>query len=205
MNVNGFTHRPGRTRKVRLSLLVLTSFLIIAIQPVPAATTKKLDLPASEVKTFVAWTDFLSKGTATWSTTHAPAFTPAIRSTIWQVLKTDTQGESLVNPMIDYLEWRRSLDPTRFAHYHPNLSPALAQLLDIPPLPTGVPTPTTTSDPQTAPQELSSPTTTTSPQTVTPAAVAPAPVPEPNSLLLAGAMTGWAIWWRRQLAKRASR
>ena len=34
--------------------------------------------------------------------------------------------------MIEYLIWRRSLDPTRFASYHPNLSPALARVADDP-------------------------------------------------------------------------
>ena len=162
-----------------------------------AATTKKLVLTPQELKTFEAWTRYLSEGTQTWSTTHAPAFTPAIRSTIWQVLKTDTQAQSITNPMVDYLEWRRSLDPTRFTYYHPSLSPALAQLLNSPSLPTTVPAPTYTPVPQTAPQELTSPAPPTAAQTVSPPAV-----PEPSSLLLAAAMTGWGIWWRRQLARQ---
>jgi hypothetical protein len=200
MNVNGFTHKPGRTWKVQLLPLVLTGFLILWIQPLQAATIKKLVLSPSEVKTFEAWTSFLAEGTQTWSKTHAPAFTPAIRSTIWQVLKTDTQAQSIANPMIDYLEWRRNLDPSRFTDNHPNLSPALAQLLNSPSLPTGVPPPTYTPVPETAPQVLSNPATPSTPQTVAPPAV-----PEPSSLLLAAAMTGWGIWWRHQLAKRASR
>ena len=144
MNVNGFTHKPRRTGKVQLLALALTGSLILGIQPMQAATTKKLELSPSEVKTFEAWTHFLTDGPPTWSTTHAPAFTPAIRSTIWQVLDTDTQAQSIVNPMIDYLEWRRSLDPTRFTHFHPNLSPALAQLLSSPSLPAGVTPPSPT-------------------------------------------------------------
>jgi PEP-CTERM motif-containing protein len=168
MNVNGFTHKPGRTGMVRLFPLVLTGALLIGMQP-------------------------LAGGTQTWSTTHAPAFTPAIESTIWQVLKTDTEAQAISNPMIEYLEWRRSLDPTRFTSYHPNLSPALAQLLSSPSLPTNPPSPT-------APQVLSNPATPSAAPKVFPPAV-----PEPSSLLLAAAMTGWGIWWRRRIAQRTAR
>lgn len=182
--------------------LVFTGALLFGMQPLQAAATKKLVLTPSEAQTFEAWTKFLAEGTQTWSKTRAPAFTPAIRSTIWQVLKTDTEAQSIANPMIDYLEWRRSLDPTRFASNHPNLSPALAQLLNSPSLPTNVPPPTYTPVPETAtaPQVLSSPAMPSGAQTVFPPTV-----PEPSSLLLAAAMTGWGIWWRRRIAQRTSR
>ena len=157
MNVNGFTHKPTRTRTVRLFRVGLAGALILGVQPLQAATTKRFVLTPAEAKTFEAWTKFLAEGTPTWSTTHAPAFTPAIESTIWQVLKTDTAAQSIANPMIEYLEWRRSLDPTRFSFYHPNLSPALAQLLSSPSLPANPPPPTDTPVPETttAPQVLS--------------------------------------------------
>ncbi len=201
MNVNGFTHKPTRTRTVRLLRIVLAGALILGVQPLQAATTKKFALTPSEAKTFEVWTNFLADGTETWSTTHAPPFTPAIRATIWQVLKTDTAAQSIANPMIDYLEWRRSLDPTRFTANHPNLSPALEQLLSSPSLPSGVPPPTYTPVPETstAPQVISNPATTSGGQTVDPPAV-----PEPGSLLLAAAMTGWGIWWRHRIAQRNS-
>jgi len=196
MNVNGFTHKPTRTRTDRWFLLVLGSALIVGGQPLQAAATKKLVLTPSEVQTFEVWTKFLSDGTETWSTTHAPPFTQAIKSTIWQVLKTDTAAQAISNPMIEYLEWRRSLDPTRFTHYHPNLSPALAQLLSSssPSLPAGVPPPTTT--PVTP---AITPATPTGAQTVSPPAV-----PEPSSVLLAAAMTAWGIWWRHRIRQRIS-
>lgn len=189
---------------MRLLPLVLIGSLILGIPRLEAATTKKLVLTPSELKTFEAWTSFLAEGPETWSTTHAPAFTPDIRSTIWQVLKTDTQAQSIANPMIDYLEWRRSLDPSRFTYYHPKLSPALAQLLDPPSLPAGIPPPTYTPVPETttatAPQLVSDPATTSAAQSVSPPAV-----PEPSSLLLAAAMTGWGIWWRYRVAKQTAR
>ncbi len=170
--------------------VVLASALILGVQPLQAAATKKLVLTPSEVQTFEVWTKFLSDGTETWSKTHAPPFTPAIKSTIWDVLKTDTTAQAISNPMIEYLEWRRSLDPTRFAANHPNLSPALAQLLSSPSLPSNVPPPTSTPVPQTPTLAQ---------------AVSPPTVPEPSSLLLAVAMTGWGIWRRRRIAQRISR
>jgi hypothetical protein len=186
MNVNGFTHKPTRTRTVRLFRVVLAGALILGVQP----------LQASEAQTFdEAWTNFLAGGPQTWATTPAPAFTPAIESTISQVLNTDTAAQALSNPMIAYLEWRRNLDPTRFTSYHPNLSSALAQLLSSPSLPT----PTNVAPTNVAPP-TSTPATPTAPQTVSPPTV-----PEPSSLLLAAAMTGWGIWWRHQLAKQDSR
>ena len=109
------------------------------------------------------------------------------------------QAQSISNPMIEYLEWRRNLDPTRFTFYHPNLSPALAQLLSSPSLPISVPPPTYTPVPQTAPQDLSDPAAPSAAQTVSPPSV-----PEPSSLLLAAAMTGWGIWWRHQMARQIS-
>lgn len=170
-------------------------------EPVGAATAKRYRLPASEVPTFKAWTRYLSSGPTVWNRSTAPSFTPAIRGTIWQVLKTDTQAQALANPMIDYLLWRRSLNPVRFASYHPRLSPALSQLLTIstPSLPSSVPPPSFTPVPQVV--------TPTSPQGVTPPLIPPAPqgvspaaIPEPSSILLAIGMTAVGVWWRGRLA-----
>jgi hypothetical protein len=203
MNVNGFTGRPGRTRTVGLFLLALLGAGLLGPRPVHGAAAKKFVLTANEARVFQVWTNYLSAGPQVWSSTHAPAFTPAVRSTIWQVLKTDTQAQSLSNPMIDYLLWRRSLDPVRFTANHPNLSPALVQLLNPPSLPTSDPPPTYTPVPQ----------STTAPQTVTPPSlifpsqqtVSPPAIPEPSSLLLAVGMMGWGLWWRRRMGKRIRR
>jgi hypothetical protein len=203
MNVNGFTRRPGQTWTVRLFLLALLGAGLLGPRPVHGAAAKKFVLTPGEARVFQVWTNYLSAGPQVWSSTHAPDFTPAIRSTIWRVLKTDTQGQSLANPMIDYLLWRRSLNPVRFTANHPNLSPALAQLLNGPSLPTSIPPPTNTSVPQstTAPQTVTPPSLISpSPQTVSPPAI-----PEPNSLLLAVGMMGWGLWWRRRMGKRSRR
>ncbi len=181
---------------VRLSRAVLAAVCLLGGSPLHAAATKSVPFASSDAQTFVAWTRFLSGGTQTWATTHAPAFTPAVESAIWKVLKTDTAVQSLSNPMIQYLEWRRSLDPTRFAYYHPSLAPTLAQLLPAPSLPQTIPPP-----PSGSPASSSTPgSSTTGAQSVTPPAV-----PEPGSFAVAAAMTAWGIWWRRRMRKRMSR
>ena len=143
------------------------------------------------------------------SKTHATAFTPAIKSTIWQIVKTDTQGQQLANPMIDYLLWRQSLDPKRFAHFHPHLSPRLSQLLKGPSLPAGVPPSHLHASPadRGLPQTLTGPTTPSSAPLVDPAAqtVSPAAVPEPSSLILGAGMLGWGLWWRRRMSQPRAR
>src|SRR5438270_4367431 len=142
MNVNGFTQQPGR-HSARHQWLGLVVAVLACSAPCPtnAAAVKKYVITPANERVFVAWTKYLSAGPQVWSNKHAPSFTPAITSTIWQILKTDTQGQSLANPMIDYLLWRRGLDPKRFTANHTRLSPALAQLLRAPSTPAGVPPP----------------------------------------------------------------
>lgn len=88
-----------------------------------------------------------------------------------------TNGES---PFLDYLRWRRSLNPARFDRYHPNL----VAILDVPPLvippyvPEDIPYPEPNPNPNPIPQV---------PQ-----------VPEPGSILvLAGLFGGAALLKRR--------
>jgi hypothetical protein len=166
-----------------------------------AATTKRFALSAQEARVFQAWSNYLAQGPDTWSQTHAPAFTPAIRSTIWQVLRMDTQAQSLNNPMIDYLLWRQSIAPARFTANHPRLSPALSELLNAPQLPVTAPLPSDPSSQTTVPQGITPPAPLTPPatQSVSPQTVAPPPVPEPGSLILAAGMLGWGLWMRRRI------
>src|SRR3954469_13018217 len=118
MNVNGFTRRPGRIGKCSLGGLALLCAGMFGSRPAECATVKKFTVPPGEAQVFRTWTKFLSAGPHNWSATHAPTFTPAIRGTIWQVLKTDSQAQALANPMIDYLLWRQSLNPVRFTANH---------------------------------------------------------------------------------------
>ncbi len=110
------------------------------------------------------------------------------------------QAEHLLlpnTPYYQYFEARRSIDPTRFDTYHPNLSAIIAenQVLhdlvpsaqNLVPKPPGVPTPAGGGGGSDSP--------------------APATVPEPSPLVL-GIAWGWHVasglrWMRGRLARRA--
>jgi hypothetical protein len=146
---------------------------------------------------FLAWDRYLTAGPQIWTRSKAPSFTPAVRGAIWDAVRNDSQAQSLANPMIDYLLWRRSLNPMRFSIFHPQLSPALAQLLSPPPVPVTIPPPVFTPVPppsDTAPQTVTPPLVPPVSQDVTPPAV-----PEPSSIILAAGMLGWGLWWRRRI------
>jgi hypothetical protein len=84
--------------------------------------------------------------------------------------------------MIQFLLWKQSLDPERFAAFHPKLSPALTRL----------------AAPTVSPQELSP-----SPQNDSSGGsspLEPQQIPEPSALLLAACLVGWGIYWRRRAA-----
>lgn len=208
MNVNGLTRRPGRGRTSGLVLLVLIGGLAVERQSCAAPTRgTSYVVPPDQVGLFRTWSRYLSRGPQTWSRVPAPEFSPAIRGTIWKVLRTDTQAQALANPMIDYLLWRQSLNPARFARNHPRLSPALTQLLRVPTVIGGTPPPSILPVPQSqvSPQTVTGPAPVSPrPQTI-PQTVVPPAVPEPNSLLVAGGMAAWGLWWRRRLNRKTDR
>ncbi len=147
-----------------------------------------VELTAADVETFRHWSKYLLDGPETWTRIVHPPVTPAVRSAIWDSVRTDP-GPS--DPMVNYLLWKQSLDPTRFAHYHPKLAPALhrIELARSSPILVSQVSPTTTNSAGTTPAP-STPATNpvTSPQNLVPNAA-----PEPSMLLLAACMTGWAI------------
>jgi len=156
--------------------------------PRPADAAPIHHATRAELHAAHSWSSYLLASPSVWSSVHAPAFSPQVRSLIWRQVHA-TNSTAL--PMIDYLLWRRSLNPVRFDHYHPKLGPTLANLLNQP-------TPTTI-----APQSLIPSTPTTTPtvapllppetQTVMPN------VPEPSSILIALAIGAWGICSRRRL------
>ncbi len=83
------------------------------------------DLTRAEVTAFKQWSRYLEAGPNTWKEVLHPPVTPAVRSTIWEDVRTDPGG---TEPMVAYLLWKQSLDPTRFAFYHPKLAPALDKI-----------------------------------------------------------------------------
>jgi hypothetical protein len=110
----------------------------------------------------------------------APHFSAGVRITM-------ADSSLMETPFVRYLLWRRGLDPARFDHYHPRIGPILASLSPPPPSPpTSVPT-THPTPPPSIPQ----------PQGLN--------VPEPPTTLLALALIGAALWWRRATAAYCAR
>jgi hypothetical protein len=159
-----------------------------------AAPIRHEDLSSADATAFKEWSRYLLAGPSVWQEVLHPPVTPAVRSAIWESVRTDPGG---ADPMVHYLLWKQSLDPTRFAFYHPKLAPALDKIIRATP---------------TAPQELIPPSVTSSsgtPSTTTNETPAPPsipseqglnppPAPEPSTLLLALGMAGWGIWRSRR-------
>jgi hypothetical protein len=151
--------------------------------PAEAVAIHHESLSPAEATAFDEWSHYLKAGPKMWERVIHPSVTPAVRGAIWESVKTDPGG---ADPMVRYLLWKQSLDPTRFAYYHPKLAPALhkiarsmpsaPQMLNPPPPGSGSSTGTQ------PPPEGNSGGTPTS------------PVPEPSSFLLAAGMAGWAVW-----------
>ncbi|WP_165219053.1 PEP-CTERM sorting domain-containing protein [Aquisphaera insulae] len=210
MDADRIARRLASGRGTRFVLMLAGAWAIGTGNGRVEAASRKSTLSPQQARAFAAWNNYLAKGETTWASNRPPDFSPAVRSTIWQIVKSGTQGEQLANPMIEYLLWRRSLNVKRFATYHPNLSPQLAKLLRSPTLPSGAPGPLPIDTP--VPQAVTPP-----PQTLTPPYssdplqnpvgqdITPASVPEPNSALLALGMAGVGLWWRHRMIERQQR
>ncbi len=150
-----------------------------------AAAIHHEDLSPADVTALEEWSRYLKRGPNVWEHVLHPPVTAAVRSLIWQDVKTDPGG---ADPMVRFLLWKQSLDPTRFAYYHPKLAPALHKIAETTP---------------TAPQLLGPPPTSSSGGTL-PApsgnsgGSTASPVPEPSTLLLALGMAGWGLLWIRR-------
>jgi hypothetical protein len=73
-----------------------------------------------------SWANYVLAGPSVWSTVHAPPVTLSVRETMAQALESP---DPTSNPYVDYLIWRRSLDPSRFDDWHPVIGPMLQQLI----------------------------------------------------------------------------
>ena len=127
-----------------------------------------------------SWSTYLLAGPHVWSSIIHPQVTPDVRTAIWKALRSDSPESSA---WVQFLLWKQSVDPERFAHFHPRVSPALNRIssADLAPL---------VVQPTTAPPDTTTP--------VTQAQSLTSAVPEPGPWLLALGMTGWGLWWRRR-------
>ena len=173
--------------------VMLTGVIFLSGSWTFASPIRHEALTQAEVTDFKQWSRYIDSGPKEWKAVLHPRVTPALISSIWQAVKTDPGG---TEPMVAYLLWKQSLDPTRFAYYHPKLSPALNRILSA--------TPTTTLAPQglnpTTPETTSTPSPTTGEQGLNPI---PTAAPEPSTLLVALGLSGWCVWRARR--KQSSR
>jgi PEP-CTERM motif len=150
-----------------------------------AEPVRKQHEAASESRdAFNTWSEFLKGGPSVWATHEHPIWDYTVREAVWKDIKTDPGGTS---PMIDFLLWKQSLDPTRFDLYHPKIGPAIDKLVNTPPTQVQSSAPTTTSTSSTSPSEG---------QTISPPGTE---TPEPSTWLVAIGMAGWALWRRRRV------
>jgi hypothetical protein len=197
--MNGIARTPRRTEAsyhlwLGLTLLGAGSLFANRVEASAIVHSGKID----KAEAGSSWSEYLLGGPRVWDTVPHPPVTEAVKQEIRKALKTDPGGTSL---MVQFLLNKQSLDPARFDHYHPNLVGPLARIAaTIPSTTTSTSTSTTTGA-----QELTSPSTTaptTAPTEAQTTSGDPSPqiVPEPEALLLAIGMAGWAVWWRRRLS-----
>jgi hypothetical protein len=125
-----------------------------------------MSAPASASSIQTRWENFLAGGTTEWASTPPPPITPLIKREIAASLMSSDPASSL---FVQYLAWRRNLNPVRFDRWHPIEGPAVGRIV----FPG-----TSTPDPVVNPQ----------PQTI----------PEPGTMTLALGMAGAGLWWRRR-------
>jgi hypothetical protein len=169
--------------------LLLAGGLLLGFSQAEAAPIRHRALSRADASVSQEWSNYLLAGPAVWVRILHPPVTPAIRSSIWESIRTDPGG---ADPMVHYLLWKQGLDPERFAHFHPKLAPALTKL----------------ASPQTSPQQLLPPPTIssvvnpTSPTESSPVVsgefLNPPAIAEPGTILLALGMAGWCVWQGRR-------
>jgi len=185
--MDGIARTPRRTEAsyhfwLGLTLLGAGSLLANRVEASAIVHSAKIDKAAVGS----SWSEYLLGGPSVWDTVPHPPVTEAVRQGIWKALKTDPGGTA---PIVQFLLNKQSLDPARFDHYHPNLVGPLARFT----------TPTTTTT-TTGAQVLTPSSTTLPTEAQTTGGPSPQTVPEPEALLLAIGMAGWAVWWRRRLS-----
>ncbi len=183
----GITRAGQGHRLVRLIAMVLivggcgvSGSRPAAASPIKASRQRDEAIRVEEAAAH-SWAAYLKAGPSVWTSLVHPSVTPEVRSSIWRALRSDDAESSA---WVQFLLWKQSLDPARFAHYHPKVAPVLDRISAASLGPQAITPPATNSGTPVAPL--------VQPQSLT------SSVPEPGPLLLALGMTGWGLWWRRR-------
>jgi PEP-CTERM motif len=186
MNGAARRQRHGRARKPRwIAVFVLGALLAGSARVNAEPIKKKHDTASADDGLGKGWTNFLQGGPPEWATRPHPEYDFKVKEAIWNIIKTDPGGE---NPMIAFLLWKQSLDPTRFDRYHPAIGPAIDKL--VAPQAPQTSTPSSTTTPTPTPTSTSPPTESQQ--------LGAAATPEPATWLMTLGMAGWAFWRSRR-------
>ncbi len=108
---------------------LVSSLALLALSLPPAVTASPIrsrtQISAQAVRDLRSWVAFLNGGQQLWSHVKNPPVTLAVRRLMAQALSSSNPTSS---PWVQYLTWRRDLNPVRFDHWHPFLGPELQNL-----------------------------------------------------------------------------
>ena len=179
--MDGNQVRVTRCRSGRLTPLkwVLFTFALVGAMagasieasPIRNRSLRESGVRAASVSSGLTWPEFLKGGQALWAKTQSPRFPSDIHL-------ASVNGKLVETPFVQYLLWRRSLDPARFDAHHPRISGPLAQVIRPPTTPTTPPS-------SIPPQE----------QVVT---------PEPSAIFIALIMSGGGIVFAERARRRGA-
>jgi hypothetical protein len=201
--------RPARggIRILGGPILLLLLVLGLSRTAAEASPIKHHAIATRTTRGVQVWDEFVARGPSDWARVHPPTMSAQTSQTMHEVWKHELKSADPASyPNIQYLLWRRALDPARFDHWHPGLGQALASVL---------PLPTTTSGSTSPPQQLVSKTSSSAslpnvlPSSILPETVtspsgghpSPASIPEPETLTLAAVLFAAELFrrlWNRR-------
>lgn len=124
--MDGRSNRGTTERRSRVVTAGLTLGVLVGLIAGPARASAILGsnlIAVTDVSSLgPAWEQFLLGGPALWALESPPPFPSGL------VLPT-SNGQLVDTPFVNYLEWRRSLDPSRFDLNHPNIATELGQFV----------------------------------------------------------------------------
>jgi hypothetical protein len=157
--------KPRGVATVAGALLLAVGFVGLPPQQVEASGIQANGVVVNDITSLgPAWAQFLAGGIPLWSIEPSPPIPSGL-------ILPKENGILVPTAFVEYLAWRRSLDPARFDQFHPVVGSELGQL----------------------PQTITPPPGGTSGGGGTP----PPSTPEPGSLLIAAVLIGGAVGWGR--------